>query len=254
MFNFQLITLFPEAIRPYLDESILGRAQKAKKIKITYFNPRDFSLDKHHKVDSKPYGGGPGMVMQIEPIIRAVQSAKLISPRLIRLGRKIKNQSASRRTKIIIFSPNGKQFTNTLATKWAKSYDNLILIAGHYEGIDARVKKILKLSSTKDSSGAKADVEEISIGPYILTGGEVPALIIVDAVARQIPGILGNLDSPEEKRISSSEIYTRPEIYIHQGKKYSVPKILLSGHHLKIEKWKQTRRGLTRTKRGQGNK
>ena len=245
--RFHIITIFPDIFDSYLNESIIGRAIKNKKIIIKFYNPRDFvkvKKDKWYKqVDDRPYGGGPGMVMQIEPIIRAVQSAKLISPRLIRLGRKIKNQSASRRTKIIIFSPNGKQFTNTLATKWAKSYDNLILIAGHYEGIDARVKKILKLSSTKGSGGAKADVEEISIGPYILTGGEVPALIVVDAVARQIPGILGNLDSPEEKRISSSEIYTRPEIYIHQGKKYSVPKILLSGHQAKIEEWKQTKRG-----------
>lgn len=231
MFNFQIITLFPEAIRPYLDESILGRAQKAKKIKIGYFNPRDFTLDKHRKVDNKPYGGGPGMVMTVEPIIRAVQSAL---PKF----RSTKLKQASK-SKIIIFSPSGKQFTNQLAAKWAKQYDSLIMIAGHYEGVDARVKKILNADLSRRGSLPRAKVEEISIGPYVLTGGEVPALVVVDAVARQIPGILGNLDSPEEKRVSSSEVYSRPEVYVYQGKKYTVPKVLLSGHQAEIEKWKQ---------------
>ncbi len=248
MFNFQIITLFPEAIRPYLDESILGRAQKAKKIKIGYFNPRDFTLDKHRKVDNKPYGGGPGMVMTLQPILDAVSAAKSkLNP-----PAGGKNQSASRRTKIILFSPSGKQFTNELASKWAKNYDNLIMITGHYEGIDARVKKILNADLSRHSSLPRANVEEISIGPYVLTGGEVPALVVVDAVSRQIPGILGNLDSPEEKRISSSEVYSRPEVYVYQGKKYTVPKVLLSGHQAEIEKWKlktQIKRGSSRIKR-----
>ncbi|MFA5838465.1 MAG: tRNA (guanosine(37)-N1)-methyltransferase TrmD [Candidatus Paceibacterota bacterium] len=211
MLNFHIVSIFPEILSSYSNESILKRAQKSKKIKINIYNPRDFSKDKHKKVDDKPYGGGPGMVMQIEPIVLAVKKI---------LG-KLKN---NKNTKTIIFSPSGKKFTNIEAKKLSK-YKNLILICGRYEGIDTRVKKILK-----------ADL--VSIGDYILTGGEIPAMIVLDSVSRQISGVLGNENSIEEKRISSSEVYTRPEIFKYNGKEYKVPEILLSGNHKEIEEWK----------------
>lgn len=222
MLNFHTITLFPETIEAYLNASILGRAQKEKKIKISYYNPRDYAetvgkqaegrLD-YKKTDSRPYGGGPGMVMLAEPVLKAVTKAKA----------KIKNQ----KSKVFIFSPSGKLFDNALADKIAldKKAQHIILICGRYEGLDARVKKILKAT-------------DLSVGPYVLTGGEVPAMIIVDAITRRLPGVLGHDESIEERRVASSEVYARPEILTFAGKKYRVPKVLLSGHHAEIEKWK----------------
>jgi len=195
---------------------MLWRAQKEKKIKVHFYNPRDYSLDKHRKVDGRPYGGGPGMVMQVEPILRAVSAAQ----------KKVKGA----KTKIVITSPAGKTFDNKMAENLSRKYLHIIIICGHYEGIDARVKKILKAT-------------KISIGPYVLTGGELPALVMIDSIARRISGVLGNDVSLEEKRVSSSETYTRPEIYKLKGptgqiKSYKVPKILLSGHHAEIDEWK----------------
>jgi tRNA (guanine37-N1)-methyltransferase len=212
--NFHIITIFPKILDSYFGESILARAQKDELIKISLYNLRDFTTDKHHKTDYKPYAGGPGLVMFAEPILKAVD--------------KIKSKIKSKKVKVIIFYATGKQFDNKQAISWAKKYTDIIMICGRYEGIDARVKKILR-------------AEEVSIGPYILTGGELPAAILVDSISRQIPGVLGNEDSPEEKRICSSETYTRPEVLEYKGKKYRVPKILLSGHHQKIEEWKQTK-------------
>ena len=213
MVTFHIITLFPETFS-YLDASILGRAQKGKKIAIKYYNPRDFTTDKHKTVDDKPYGGGPGMVMKAEPLLKAVAKAK---------GRK-------KNVKIIALSTDGALFTNTYACKVAKKYKDIILIAGHYEGIDERVVK---------ASGA----EKISIGPYILTGGELPAMVIVDAMARQIKGVLGSGESIEETRASSPETYTRPDSLTYKGKKYKVPRVLLEGHHRKIDEWRRKKRG-----------
>ena len=190
---------------------MLWKAQKDKKIKVSLINFRKFALDKHKRADDRPFGGGPGMVLKAEPILRAIA--------------KLKTQSAKPKVKILITSPRGKQFTNELANKWAKKYKELVVIAGHYEGIDARVKKILK-------------AEEISVGPYTLTGGELPALVIVDAITRQISGVLGKEESLEEKRVASGEVYTRPELLKFKGKSYKVPKVLLSGHHKKIEFWR----------------
>ncbi len=201
--------------RSYVDESILARAQKKKLISIKLYNPRDFTkdpstnVDKRRQIDDNPYGGGPGMVIQAEPILKAVEKAR---------GRK-------KNVKIVMFSPSGKQFTNTYAKNITKKYKDVILIAGRYEGIDTRVKKALR-------------AEEVSIGPYVLTGGEVPAMVVVDAVSRQIPGVLGHTESLEEKRTASSEMYTRPEVIKHKGKNYKVPKVLLSGDHKKIEEWR----------------
>jgi len=210
--TFHIITIFPEMFLSYVNESILLRAQKKKLINIKFYNPRDFTKDKHKKVDHKPYGGGPGMVMAAEPILKAVGKAR---------GRK-------KNVKIIMLSPSGKQFTNVYAKNITKKYKDVILIAGRYEGIDARVKKALR-------------AEEISVGPYILTGGEAPAMVILDAVSRQISGVLGHEESLEEKRTASSEMYTRPEVLKYKSKNYKVPKVLLSGDHKKIEEWKKGR-------------
>jgi len=213
MTTFHLLTIFPEIFDSYLNESILKRAQEKKLVRFNLINIRDFSLDRHHRTDFKPYGGGPGLVMFAEPILRAVDKVKKKAPT----------------AKVFLMSPGGKQFTNNLAINWAKKHKDIILICGRYEGIDTRVKKILK-------------AEEISVGPFVLTGGELPAMVIADSISRQIKGVLGNELSPEEKRVSSHEVYTRPEVLEWKGKKYRVPKVLLSGNHKNIEVWKLKRK------------
>jgi len=201
--------MFPESFS-YLDQSIPGRAIKNKKVSVKFYNPRDFTMDKHRVTDDKSYGGGPGMVMKAEPILKAVRKA---------IGRK-------KKIKIILMAANGRQFTNHYAHKISKNYKDIVLIAGHYEGVDDRVAKILK-------------AEKISVGPYILTGGELPAMVVIDAVIRQISGVLGRRESLEETRTASPEVYTRPEIIEYKGKRYRVPKLLLSGDHKKIEEWRE---------------
>lgn len=224
--NFHIVTLFPEICEAYTSASVLGRAQKTdkgkgakvrgKKITVSYYNPRVFSKNKHKKVDDKPYGGGPGMLMSAEPVLKAWQKA---------VGRK-----ESKKVKTLIMSPRGKEFNQTMAKKLAKNYEHLVLISGRYEGIDARVKKILK-------------AEEVSIGDYVLTGGELPALTIVDAVAREIPGVLGTYESLEDKRgpddYASKDSYTRPEVIKFKNKSYKVPKVLVSGNHQDIYNWRK---------------
>lgn len=209
--KFHVVTLFPEVIDVYTGASILGRAQKEKKLSVKSYQLRDFVTNKWGKADERPYSGGPGMVLQAEPFIKAVDK--------IRKGKKIK---------VLITSAGGKELTNPYAKKLSKEKE-VIILCGRYEGIDARVKKILK-------------AEEVSVGPYILTGGEVPALTIIDATARQIPGVLGKFESLEEGRVASHDVYTRPEVLTHKGKKYSVPKVLLSGNHAEMDAWKQKRR------------
>ncbi len=211
--TFHIISLFPNAFRSYLGESIVKRAIEDKKIKVRFYNPRDFARNKSARVDRRAYGGGPGMVVQAEPVIKAIQKAK----------GKIKNFKAKGR--IIFLIPRGKQFTNATAILYAKKYTDLIIICGRYEGIDARVKKIFR-------------VEEVSVGPFVLTGGELAAEIIIDAVTRQVPEVLGDPDSREEMRTASPDVYTRPRVFAYKSKKYSVPAILLSGHHANIEKWR----------------
>ncbi|MCA9361148.1 tRNA (guanosine(37)-N1)-methyltransferase TrmD [Candidatus Kaiserbacteria bacterium] len=223
--HFHVITLFTEVMKAYTDASVLGRAQKTekgkgskvrgKKISVEYYNPRDFTKDKHKKVDDRPYGGGPGMVMKAEPVLRAWDKA---------VGKKTKAQK-DKKVKTLIMSPRGREFNQKLAKTYAKQYDHLVLISGRYEGIDSRVKKILK-------------AEEISVGDYVLTGGELPALTIIDAVARHIPGVLGTHDSLEDNRTTSGETYTRPETLEYKKKKYLVPKVLVEGNHAKIEKYR----------------
>lgn len=221
--TFHIITLFPEMFDSYLSESILARGQKEGKIKFNFYNPRDYvkptktqkKNDKPYlRVDDKPYGGGPGMVMQAEPCIKAVEKALI----------KCKNKKS--KYKIIWLTPAGKQFDTAYAKTVVEKYTDIIIICGRYEGIDSRVEKIFK-------------AEGISIGPFVLTGGELPAMIIADCISRQVEGVLGNFNSREEERVSSSEMYTRPEVLTYKGKKYKVPAVLLSGNHAKIEEWRK---------------
>ncbi len=212
--HFHIVTLFPGAFDSYLGESILKRAIEDKKIKVSFYNPRDFTKDKWRRIDRPPYAGGPGMVIQAEPVIKAIAGAL----------KKIKNRTY----KIIFLSPSGKQFTNEYAAKTAHKFSDVIIVCGRYEGIDARIKKVFKM-------------EDISIGPFVLTGGELPAMLIVDVMARQVEGVLGNFDSREEARTASPDVYTRPEVFEYKGKTYKVPKVLLTGNHAKIEEWKKKR-------------
>lgn len=216
--NYHIVTLFPEAFGSYLGESILSRAIEDKKIKVFFYNPRDFSDNKFKHIDQKPYSGGPGMVIQALPVIKAIEKA--VS--------KIKRKKNSK-VKIIFFSPSGKQFDTKYSKNTAKKYTDIVFICGRYEGIDARVKKVFKM-------------EEVSVGSFVLTGGELPAMILIDSISRQVSGVLGNIDSLEENRISSPDVYTRPEVLEYKGKKYRVPKVLLSGDHKKIEEWKNKKR------------
>jgi len=223
--HFHVITLFPGVCEAYTNASVLGRAQKTdkgkgakvrgKKIEVSYYNPRDFATDKHRKTDERPYGGGPGMVMMVEPIVRAWEKA---------VGKKTVARAAGK-VKTLIMSPRGTRFTQDVAKAYAAQYDHVVLISGRYEGIDARVNDI-------------TDAEEVSVGDYILTGGELPALTIIDAVARHIPGVLGASDSLEDDRATSGLTYTRPEIFTYKKQQYMVPKVLVEGNHAKIEAWR----------------
>ena len=223
--NFHIITLFPESFDSYLRESIIGKAIKAKKIKIYFYNPRDYVTGKYRKVwpdgniskivDDRPFGGGPGMIIRAEPVIKAVEKAL-----------KKANAKNGAKVQIVNFVPSGKKFTTSYAKATAKKYTDLVLICGRYEGIDARIDKVFK-------------TQKLSIGDYVLTGGELPAMVVIDSVSRQIKGVLGKMESLEEERVSSSEFYTRPEVLEYKGKKYKVPPVLLSGDHKKIEEWKK---------------
>jgi tRNA (guanine37-N1)-methyltransferase len=222
--RFHIITLFPNMFGSYLNESIIARAQKEGLVDFSFYNPREFveptegqkKNDKPYlRVDDKAYGGGPGMVMQAEPVLKAVEYAMRV------IAKKGKTK-----TKVIFFSPSGRKLDTYYAKVAAKKYTDIILICGRYEGIDARVAKILK-------------AEHVSIGDYVLTGGELAAMAVIDTVSRQIEGVLGDFASLEESRASSGEVYTRPEVLVYKGKKHKVPKVLLSGHHKLIEEWRK---------------
>jgi len=208
--KFDIITIFPEIFNSYLNESILKRAIEKKLIEITIHNLRDFTKDKHRTVDDYPYGGGAGMVLKPEPFFSAVES--------------IKADGIPRRT--IMLSPQGKVFNQDIAFSMSKASNNLLFICGRYEAIDERVRENL------------VD-EEISIGDYILTGGELPALVIIDGIARLIPGVLGDERSKEDESFTRGILdyphYTRPPEF--RGLK--VPDVLLSGNHKDIWKWRR---------------
>jgi len=213
--RFEILTIFPNIFDSYLKESFLKRAQKSGLIKIATHNIRDYADDKHKKVDDRPFGGGPGMVLKVGPIFRAVND--------ITHGK----QKNAKKTRVILFSLRGKRLDAKIAKRLVK-YDNLILICGRYEGVDERVAQYV------------AD-EEISIGDYVLSGGELPAMVLMESVCRFIPGFLGKSESLEDFK-GSYPAYTRPETFApKKGKKWSVPEVLLSGDHKKIEEWRRNR-------------
>ena len=219
--TFHILTIFPELFGPYLGESIIGKGIKSGKIKVKIYDLRRFTKDKRHRVDDKVYGGGPGMVLGVEPLSRALEYIL-----------KGKNKS---KTLVVLTAPAGREFSNKLASVWAKKYEHIVVIAGRYEGFDERIKSVIK-------NGMGFSVQEISVGPYVLTGGEIPALIIVDVTSRQIPGVLGKSESIEESRYGvGMPTYTRPEIFQFKDKKYKVPGVLLSGNHAKVDKWRKTK-------------
>ncbi len=210
MLRFDIITIFPEVFKGILNESILKRAQANKKVVFNIHDLRDYALDpKRRAVDDRPFGGGPGMVLMPQPLCDAIKSVK---------GR--------RKARVIYTSPAGKPLTQAVAKRLAKE-KNIIIICGHYEGIDQRV-----LDLCVD--------EEISIGDYVLTGGEIPAMVIVDAVSRLVPGVVGKADSliheSFEDNLLEGPQYTRPANF--RGKK--VPDVLLSGNHEAIKQWRQS--------------
>ncbi len=221
-----IITIFPEVFKPYLEESILGIAQEKGKVKITLHNLRDYTLDKHRKVDDRPFGGGPGMVMMPEPIFRAVENiVRRASCVVRRASKRRKTQDARHKVRIILLSPQGKTLNQRLVEKLAK-YKHLILICGRYEGVDERVRKYL------------VD-DEVSIGDYVLTGGELAAMVLVDALSRLIPGVLGHQDSSRFESFSDNLLeypqWTRPADFLGMP----IPQVLLSGDHKKIEKYRR---------------
>lgn len=209
--RFDIISLFPESFESYFGVSILKRAREKQLITIETHQLRDFAHDKHKTVDDTPYGGGAGMVLKVEPIAECLEHVKLLAKSDV--------------TRVILFSAKGKVCTQDDIKRLA-TYDRLILLCGRYEGVDERVAEHL------------VD-EELAIGEYVLTGGELPAMIVVDAVARLVPGVLGNEASALEESHSLPGVrehpqYTKPEEW--QG--WRVPEVLLSGHHAEIEKWR----------------
>ncbi len=219
--RFDILTIFPDIFDSYFQESLLERARAKKLLEIRIHNLRDWTQDLHKTVDDKPFGGGLGMVMKITPIYKAVQSLKTTNYKL----------------KTILFTPRGKKFTQKKAYEFSK-LDQLIMICGRYEGVDERVRKYV------------AD-EQISIGDYDLMGGELPAMVVVETVARLIPGVIGKDEFLKEHIKDGGFIeypqYTRPEVFsakgetspLRGGKNWKVPKVLLSGDHKKIGEWRK---------------
>ena len=213
--KFNVLTLFPEMFEPVKSESIIGRAVEARTVEINTVNIRDFANNKHNRVDDYPYGGGAGMVMQAPPVYDAYKSLNL-----------------DKSVPVIYMSPQGRRFNQEIAKELAQ-YDELVLLCGHYEGIDERVIEEIV-------------TDEISIGDYVLTGGELPAMVVIDTVSRLVEGVL-NKESIEEESFTNGLLeypqYTRPEEFL--GKK--VPEVLLSGHHANIKKWREEQ-SIKRTK------
>lgn len=214
--KFSIITLFPEALKPYLDSSMLYKAQSRGIIEIEYVNLREFGLGPHKSVDDTPYGGGDGMLLRCEPVFAAVESIKLTDPQ----------------AEVIIPTPVGKTWNQNLAREFAGGDElrHYIIICPHYEGYDERILSIVD--------------HKISLGNYVLTGGELPALILIDSVARLLPGVLGGATSAEIESFSEGNNleypqYTKPAVF----RGMAVPDVLLSGHHGKVDEWRKTNSG-----------
>jgi tRNA (guanine37-N1)-methyltransferase len=209
MIKFDILTIFPEAIEPYINSSIIKRAQEKGLIEVNIYNLRDWSKDKHSGVDDTPYGGGPGMVMKIEPVFEALKDLR------------------KENSKVLITTPKGEKLNQEKVEEFARDIDaHYIILCGHYEGFDQRIHDYL------------VDYE-FSIGDYVLSGGELPALVFVDGITRLIPGVLGNDESLKEESFSNDSLdfaqYTKPEVF--NG--WAVPEVLLSGHHENIKKWRE---------------
>jgi tRNA (guanine37-N1)-methyltransferase len=214
-----VLTLFPGMFRGFLGESILKIAQEKRIVRIRLHDIRDYSTDRHRKVDDRPYGGGPGMVLRPEPIVRAVEAV---------LG----SRTAGRDVRLVLLTPTGRLFDQRAALRFAGGPD-LLMVCGHYEGFDERVCEAFAF-------------EQVSIGDFVLTGGEIPALAIIDAVVRLLPGALGDTGSAAEDSFATGLLeyphYTRPPIY----RGMSVPEVLLSGDHERIRRWRR-RQAIERT-------
>jgi len=209
-----IVTLFPDMFKGPLNESLLKKAQEKSLLSVNIINLRDFTSDKHKTADDSPYGGGAGMVMKVDVVVKALRETK----------KKVENRKQKAESRIVLLCPTGQPLTQAKVNSLAK-LDNLGLICGHYEGIDERIRDYVD--------------EEISIGDYVLTGGELPAMVLIDAVARQIPGVVKETESVQKDSFYNSLLdypsYTRPEEF--EGKR--VPEVLLSGHHVEIEKWRR---------------
>ncbi len=221
--RFDIMTLFPELVDRVLSESIIGRAQKSGAIEVNTYNIRDYSQDKHRRVDDTPYGGGPGMLMAAPPIYNCYCDI-------------IKDRPENEKRRVVYMSPRGRVLTQSIAREFV-GYDSIVILCGHYEGVDQRL-----LDEIVD--------EEISIGDYVLTGGEIPACIFVDCVSRMVDGVLSDSECYENESISGGMLeypqYTRPPVFMGR----EVPEVLISGHHANIEKWRRERAlELTRERR-----
>ncbi len=214
--RFDILTIFPQLFDSFVSESILKRAQEKKLLSITAHDIRAFADNKHNQVDDRPFGGGPGMVLMMEPIYKALKSV----------------QNIKGKNRVILLSPRGKQFTQEDAKRYTE-YEQLVFISGRYEGVDARMDAFVD--------------EQVSVGPYIVSGGEIPSMIIVEAVSRLIPGVLGNSKSLKDEPVDADDlveaeypVYTRPETFVDpMGNEHSVPEVLLSGNHAAIAEWRK---------------
>lgn len=206
---FGVISLFPEMFSAVCDSGVTSRAVKRGLIEVNVWNPRDYTLDKYQTVDDKPYGGGPGMLMKVQPLRDAISAAR---------------QSAPEGTKVVYMSPQGERLSHSLVTRF-HNWGSLILIAGRYEGIDERILQ------------KEVDLE-VSIGDYVLSGGEIPAMCVIDAVSRMVPGVLGDIRNAHEDSFADGLLhfpqYTRPEVIDGM----EVPEVLMSGNHEKIRRWR----------------
>ena len=205
-----ILTLFPEMFHGVLEQSMLRLAQEKELVAYHLWNIRDFTLDKHNKVDDRPYGGGPGMVMTPEPVFRAIEA--------------VEEDGAPTASRKVLLTPQGERFTQLMADALARE-DRVMLVCGHYEGFDERIRQGF-------------DFQEISIGDYVLSGGEIPAMVVIDAIVRLVPGVLGDEDSPKNESFKDGLLeypqYTKPREF--RGMK--VPDILVSGHHGNIQRWR----------------
>jgi tRNA (guanine37-N1)-methyltransferase len=212
-----ILTIFPGMFSGPLSESLIGKAQTKKIVDIKLHDIRSFTKDKHHTVDDKPFGGGPGMVMKVEPIYEALKHINALKTKAD------KPQTKKNRSFVIYMSPQGERLTHKLAAKLAE-YKHLVLLCGHYEGIDERVLRWVD--------------KEVSIGDYVLTGGEIPAMVLVDCVVRQLPGVVKEAQSVSEDSFYNGLLdyphYTRPDIFLGAG----VPKVLVSGHHENVRRYR----------------